>query len=83
MKKEFKGGFAFIELFLVIVIILFLFYKVINLYFKKTPTINKETEKSLSEQGINTTNYKTIVDSTKERIQNVETQHMKELEEIK
>ncbi len=81
--KQFKNGFAFIELLLVIAIILFLFYKVINLYFKKTPTINKETEKALSEQGIDTTNYKSIVGSTREKIQDIQTQRIKELENIK
>lgn len=81
--KEFKKGFGFIELLLVLVVILFLFYKVINLYFKKATTPNKETEKALSEQGINTTNYKSIIDTTKEKIKNIQTQHFNELENIK
>jgi competence protein ComGC len=81
--RGFKKGFAFIELLLVIAIILFLFYKVINLYFKNTPAINKETGKVLSEQDINTTDYKSIIDTTKDKIKNIQTQHFKELESIK
>ncbi len=81
MKKS-KGSFTFIGLLLVLAIILFLFYKVINLYFKKTP-IDKEAEKVLLEQNINTKNYKTILDNTKERIKDIQTQQMKELEKIK
>lgn len=80
--KEFKGGFTFIGLLLVLAIILFLFYKAINLYFKKT-SINEETEKTLLEQGIDTANYRSIVDSTKEKIQDIQTQRTKELENIK
>ncbi len=86
MKKsclnEFKKGFAFVELILVLVIILFLIFAVFKLYFKKTP-LNQETKKSLSEQGIDTTNYKTIQDSTKKKIQDIKMQHMKELDQIK
>jgi len=83
MKKKFNKGFGFIGILLVLAIICFLFYKVMNLYFKKTPTINKETQKTLSEQGINTANYKSIVDSTREKVQDIQAQHFKELEEIR
>jgi type II secretory pathway pseudopilin PulG len=80
--KEFKFGFIFIELLLVLAIILFLFYKAIDLYFKKT-SINKETENLLLEQGINTTNYKSILDSSRNKIQDIQTQRAKEIDNIK
>lgn len=83
MAKKDKAGFGFIEILLVLVIVLFLFYKVINFYFKKAPTINKETEKALSEQGINATNYKSIIDTTRNKIKNIQTQHLNELNNIK
>lgn len=68
MKKEFRRGFGLIEILLVLAIIFFFFYKVSNLYFKKTITTAKETESTLSEQGINTASYKTIFDSTKDKV---------------
>jgi uncharacterized protein YneF (UPF0154 family) len=83
MKNEFKGGFGFIEILIVLAIVCFIFYKIMNLYFKKGPVINKETEKALSEQGIDTANYKTITDSTREKIEGIQTQHFKELEGVK
>ncbi len=81
MKSDW--GFTFIGLLLVLAIILFLFYKAINFYFKKPLTINKETEEALFEQDIDTINYKSILDSTKEKIQDIQTQRMKQLENIR
>ncbi|MDD2689197.1 MAG: hypothetical protein PHT41_03490 [Candidatus Omnitrophica bacterium] len=79
MIKESKRGFTYIGLLLVLAIILFFVYKVINLYFKQT-AVNKETGKVLLEQNIDTRNYKTIIDSTREQIKDIQTQRMKELE---
>ena len=76
-----RKGFAFIETLLVLAIILFLGYKILNLYFKSSP-LNKETGKVLLEQGINTTNYKTIMDSTREKIQTIQKQHTDQLMDI-
>ena len=70
---------------MVLVIILLLFKKGLNVYFKK-PYLDKKTEQTLSEQGIDTTNYKAILDSTKEKIRNIDKQLMdqeKRIEDIK
>lgn len=64
---QFKKGFALLELLLVISIVLFIFFKIFNLYLKKT-SIDAETEKSLSDAGSDTRNYKTVLDSTKEKV---------------
>ena len=54
----------FLELLLVLAIIMFITFKVFNLYFKK-PALNEETQKVITEQGIDTTSLESIADSTK------------------
>jgi len=83
MNNKFKKGLGFIEILLVLAFIAFLFYKVIDLYFKKAPTINKDTQETLSGQGIDTKNYKTILDTTQNKIKNIQTQHLNQLESTK
>ena len=78
-SADFKGGFTIIGILIVLVIIALLFYKVLNVYFKKPP-VDKETEKVLNQQGIDTANYQSIVDTTRDRIHSIETQHNKQLE---
>jgi uncharacterized protein YneF (UPF0154 family) len=77
MKKT-KTGFMFIELLLVLVIIMFIAFKVFNVYFKN-PSLNKETQRVISGQGIDTTSYKSIIDSTKKKLQDIQDQHMEKL----
>jgi len=79
--RKIKAGFMFIELLLVLAIIMFIAFKVFNLYFKK-PSFNKETQKVISEQGIDTTSSKSIIDSTKKKLQDIQGQHMEELGNI-
>ena len=79
---NFKKGFAFIETLIVLTIILFLVYKLLNFYFKQ-PSINPETNKALIEQGIDTTNYKTTADTVRNKIENIQKQHIDQLMDIK
>ncbi|MDP2938591.1 MAG: hypothetical protein Q8O13_00690 [Candidatus Omnitrophota bacterium] len=76
--RKIKTGFMFIELLLVLAIIMFIAFKVFKLYFKN-PSLNKETQKVISEQGINTTSYKSIIDSTKKKLQGIQDQHIEKL----
>ena len=71
-----------IELLLVLAIIMFIAFKVLNFYFKK-PSLNKETQRVISEQGIDTTSYKSITDSTRNKLEDIQNQHMDELNNIK
>jgi len=73
MRKQSRAGFALIELLLVLLVIIFLYYLVPKFYFKK-PSLNKEVEQTLVHQGIDTTNYKTILDSTKAKLANIQKQ---------
>jgi len=40
-------------------------------YFKKTPKIDQDTKQSLATQNIDTTNYGTIVDSTRQKVSDI------------
>ncbi|MBU0710007.1 MAG: hypothetical protein KJ923_03195 [Candidatus Omnitrophica bacterium] len=76
-----KAGFTFIGIILALAIVLFLGYIVLNSYLNM-PGIDKETKKLISEQGIDTTTYKTVIDTTKETMQGVTRQRMQQLEAI-
>ncbi|MGA2774552.1 MAG: hypothetical protein ABSE81_00585 [Candidatus Omnitrophota bacterium] len=79
--KKIKTGFMLIEFLLVLVIIMFVVFKVWDIYFKK-PALNKETQKVMTEQGVDTTNYKTISDSIKNKVEDIQSQHINELMKI-
>jgi len=81
MKKTDNGS-MLIELLLVLAIIAFIVLKVLNNYYKK-PSINKETQKIMSEQGIDTASYGSIKDSVKNKLQNIKDNYREELDKIK
>ena len=68
----------FIELLLVLAIIMFVAFTVFKLYFKK-PSLNKETQRVISEQGIDTASSRSIIDSTQKKLQDIQGQRMEEL----
>jgi len=77
-----RAGFAFIEIILVLVIIYLIANLAVNVYFKKPIIVNKEEAKVLTQEGIDTTNYQTIVSSVKEKVQGIQDQYMQEMEKI-
>ncbi len=72
----------FIELLLALAIIMFIAFKVFNVYFKK-PSLDKETQRFISEQGIDTTSHKSTIDSTRDKLEDIQTKHIDELNKIK
>lgn len=66
-SKRSSQGFGLIEMLLALVIILFFCYKVLNLYFKQS-SLDKEASENLSAQGVDTSNYKAIINSAKEKV---------------
>jgi len=68
-----RKGFALLEILLVLLVIAIL-YVAMTMYYKK-PMPDKESQKLLSSQGIDTTSYKTILDSTKKKLQDVSKQN--------
>jgi uncharacterized protein YneF (UPF0154 family) len=71
----------FIELLLVLAITMFIAFKVFKLYFKN-PSPNKETQKVIAEQGIDTTSYKSTIDSTRDKLKEIQKKHFAELNKI-
>lgn len=82
MRKNQAHGFSFIEIIIVLAIILFLGYKLLNLYFKQ-PALDMQTQKALVEQGIDTTNYQTTANTVRSKIQDIQKQHFDQLNAIK
>jgi uncharacterized protein YpmS len=70
MRKN-KAGFGFIEILLALVIVMFVVFTAFKMYFKKT-SLDKETQKIISEQGIDTTSYKSTIDSTREKLKEIQ-----------
>ena len=79
--RKIKAGFMFLEILLVLAIIMFIAFKVFKLYFKNPP-IDKETQRVITEQGINTTTYKSIINSTKDKLEDIQNKHIDELNKI-
>ena len=70
-----------IELIVVLAIVMFIAFKMWEAYSKK-PVLSKESEKVMAEQGIDTTNYKTISDSIKNKVEDIQKQHIDELNKM-
>ena len=79
--RKIKTGFMFVELLLVLAVVMFIAFKVFKLYFNNPP-LNPEAQRVISEQGIDTTNYKTIIDSTQEKLDAIQNKHNDELSRI-
>ncbi len=65
-----RRGFTLLGLLLAIAIVCVLYYIAVNTYFKK-PILDKSTEKSLSEQGIDISSHQAILESTKEKLEDI------------
>ena len=76
-----KTGFMFIEFLLVLAVVMFIVLKIFKLYFNN-PSLNKETQRVVSEQSIDTTSYKSTIDSVKNKVEDIQNKHFDELEKI-
>jgi type II secretory pathway pseudopilin PulG len=79
--KNNKGFIGLIEILIAIVIISGLMYFMLK-RFAGTPVLDKDTKKAMSEQGIDSTNYKTIVDTTRTSVQAIQEKEAQRLKEI-
>ena len=80
-----KMGFGLIEIVLVLAAILFLYYFMSKFHLER-PHIDKETQKAASEQGIDTTSYKSTLDTVKKKLRDSQDQDAKrtsEMEDLK
>jgi type II secretory pathway pseudopilin PulG len=83
--KRFKSGFAFLEILLVAVVIIVLCYLALKSYLKN-PSMDKTTQEVLSQQGIDTSSQKAVLDSARERIKDLNKQILgqeKQVEDLK
>jgi hypothetical protein len=74
-----RTSFTLLGLILAMAIIFILSYMILNIYFK-IPILNKNLEKSLSEQGIDTSSHKAMIDTTRGRIQDLNRQLLERTE---
>ena len=66
-RNKFQAGFGLIEIILVLAVILFLYYTMTKKHLGK-PQIDKDTKIILSEQGVETGNYKSLIDTVKKKL---------------
>lgn len=71
----------FIELLLVLAIAMFIAFKVFKLYFNHS-SLNPETQRVMSDQGIDTTSYKSTIESTRNKLEDIQKKHIEELNQI-
>jgi hypothetical protein len=79
--RRIKAGFMLIEILLALAAIIFIVFKVSKLYLKP-PVLNQQTQKIIAEQGIDTTSYKTIIDSTSNRVEDIQKKHFDDLNRL-
>jgi competence protein ComGC len=79
--KNNRGFIGLLEILIAIVIIGFLMYIMLKRY-AGTPVLDKDTKNAMSEQGIDSTNYKTIVDTTRTSVQAIQEKEAQRLKEI-
>jgi len=73
-----KQGFAFLEILIVAAIIAFVFYMITSS--KKKSGFNQEEKKTLSLESIDTTSYTSTLNTTRQKIKEIESQHSKDIE---
>lgn len=76
-----KGFLTILGTLITIAIICALCYFVLNT-FVKSPVADKEINKALSHEGIDTSNYRTVLDSTKTTIKDIQKQQADRQEEL-
>jgi len=77
-----KNGFlSLLGLILTVGIIIFLFYLSINTYLNK-PVVDKESQKALAEQGIDTSSRQAVLESTKRKIADINKEANRRADEI-
>jgi len=82
LVKNYDSGFAsLIGLLITLALMCLLVYIAFNTYFK-TPVTDKETKKSLSQQGIDSSSYKTILDSSRNKVKDIQKQLKEQTEEL-
>lgn len=69
MKRQ--KGFSLLGILLAIAIVILLYYAAMKVYFRG-PVVDKKTQQSLAEQGIDSTDYKKMIDTAKNKLGEIE-----------
>ncbi|MFH1655715.1 MAG: hypothetical protein ABH954_03800 [Candidatus Omnitrophota bacterium] len=80
-SEDKKAFFMYISLIFAVAIILILFFYLFNTYYKG-PSLDEPTQKSLSSQGIDASSYQSVVDSTREKVKDIEKQLLEREERL-
>jgi hypothetical protein len=81
IDKDNHGFIGLLELLAVATIIGFLMFFLMK-RFTTAPVLTGETKQTMSEQGIDTTNYKTIVDTTRTSLNEIQKKQQEQLRQI-
>ena len=73
MLRNEKGFLSLIGLLVALAIISFLCYNFLTVYFKK-PVFDQQTQESLKQQGMDVSNYQTVLDSARKTVEKVNKQ---------
>lgn len=79
--RDNKGFATILGIILALAIISFLLFIMLNTFFKK-PTVDKQTDRALKEQGVDTSNYQTIKDTTRKNLEDITSQHLNQLDNL-
>lgn len=85
MTKKGFGIFGIIQIILALAIIMYLYYLASNYYFGK-PAMKEDAKKIMSEEGVSTASYPSLLDTTKKKLKesmDTEAKHMSEMENMK
>ncbi len=80
-KSKSNNAFGLIEIMIVLIIISVISF----LYLKRTvtqPVVNKEVQKVAQEQGIDTSNSKKLIDTTKQKLYEINVQRNKQMNQV-
>jgi hypothetical protein len=78
--KSLRGSFfTLLEIIIVLAIVLFMAQKMLKNYFD-SPIKDKQTETIAHEAGIDTANYQSVMQSTKDKINNIMDQRQRDLD---
>lgn len=73
--QKFERGFALLEILLVAIVIFFLSYLGLKTYFKNPSfSMDNSTQEALTQQGIDTRSHQAVLDSTREKIKDINKQ---------
>jgi hypothetical protein len=82
-KRRFKGGFlTIIGMVIAVAIVCILFYFVAKTYLMRPKDIDQQTAQDLHKQGIDSTNYRTIIDSTRKTVGDLKQQQQDRIRQL-